>query len=580
MIINYEACGNTFIFNPNLEHDITQSEMNSLIKKAHEAKDKTCLDYIRTVELIECQDMNYRMTIVSLFVLFSRPSFSVEYNRLVNESYDLIKSYKKAFYNILDFDAEVKKFIGNIDLKNARAVMEDIFEKIQSSIEIMLLNEQIRNLKKDYILVVKELKTYYFENLPLNCRGIIIRKGDENLRNLLAFEYLMPIVKSSQVILENTYVAISHLNNELIIEPSIEKISLVKKIQDDVLYKIIDQPSYSNSPIKMFAPLSNTRHIDIITSNDWFYGYGPIKSEFLFMTKNYIPSQKEQVEYYLKFFSKMKGKEIIVSVPNFGPLKQNSLTKDAFTDLITLEKYERLYTINMESIAEASLIAGTPVKVIVPMIRIKEEVIFWTELIQDAFEIAGAEKPEVGIYFETESAYEFYEDYKDLDFAIIGLNDLIEEITDDYTRYDELTKEEFLDVFWPHLRDLHQYLRTYMLQVRHMVSGNLLKNPNIFRKLLASGFREFCIPAQFIRCCESSIDRYTRTRGTFIGVAAQRLERKMMIKQQEEQMSDLERLMRKVEKLKRKRQRQKENRQRFLNKQKLKKSTIIDNINQ
>lgn len=563
MFKNNIACGHAINFNRLLDHNITQEEMDFLIKKAHEARDKTNLDYLKPVELIECRDMDYRMAIVSLFVLFSRPVFPKEYNRLVKESYDLISSYRKAFYNTFDLEFEVKRFTGKMDIAIARVVMEDILDKIQSSIEIMLLNERISKIKKDYILIVDDLKTYYFDNLPHKCKGLIARNGNNDLRNLLAFEYLVPIVMSQKAISDNTRISLDHYKNEVIIKPTLEQIASIKQAQSNLLFKMNESPIYNNIPIKLYTPISNTRHIDIITSDEWFSGYGPIKSEFLFMTKNYIPPQKEQVEYYLQFFKKMKGKEIIVSIPNFGPLKQNSLTKDAFTDLITLNQYERLYTINMESIAEASLIAGTPVKVVVPMIRLKEEVKLWKELIQDAFEIAGAEKPEVGIYIETESAYEYYEDYKGMDFAIIGLNDLVEEITDDYSRFDELTKDEFLEIFWPHIRDLHQYLRTYLLQVPHIVSGNILKNPNILNKFLAAGFKEFCIPAQFIKDCESSIDLYTKTRGTFKGVAAQRIEKREALNLQGEA---LERaiLMKKVEKLKRKKQKEKQRKENLL----------------
>jgi len=577
MTNNFEACGHIVNFNTILDHNSTIEDLNRLIDKAHEAKNITCLDYLRTVELIECQGMNYRIAIVSLFVLFSRPIFPIEYRRLVNESRDLIKSYKNAFLNIFDLDTEVERFTGKIEKEIAHIVMNDILEKIQSSIEIMLFSERISKITKDFVLCVQNLKPYYFDKLPLNCQGVIAKECKEPLRNLFASEYAIPIIKTGKEFKDDTYVAISHHDNEIIVDPSNDEIISVVQAKESMIYKIGDKPSYNDSPIKLFAPISNTRYLDIIAFDEWYHGCGPIKSEFLFMTKNYIPSQKDQIEYYVNIFSKMIGKEIIVSIPNFGPFKENSLTKDAFTDLITLNKYERLYTINMEAIAEASVIVGTPVKVIVPMIRLNNEVKYWKELIQDAFEIVGAEKPEVGIFIETESTYEFYEDYKGMDFAIIGLNDLIEEISDDYDRYSELSKEEFLEVFWPDIRDLHQHLRSYRLQVRHMVSGNLLKNPQIFNKFLVAGFKEFCMPIHLVKCCEDSITKYTNTRGSFVGVAAQRIEDKKTLKQRQEQR-ERKKLMKKVERFKEKKRKAKERKENAI-KNKAEKNTKLSDEN-
>ncbi|TNF09819.1 MAG: hypothetical protein EP317_00230 [Bacillota bacterium] len=496
------------------------------------------------------KDVRFTYFLLEFFSLFITDEFDNEYERLViTERQSLISSYAEAFYNVYDIKTCTKKFIFRLEQKEIEKTVNEVLTRIMFDIELMIFNERLKDVEHDYVLRADVLQNWFFHKLPVNCKGIIVNHYEEEEKLIFSDEFNIPIVMSSDNFRDNSLVLLDGYKEKIYCSPTKDKITSVFEKLKKYTYQIGDIPKYKGTNIKLYAPLVDARQIDKIVFDDWYYGIGPIKSEFLFAVKNEIPSRTEQIHFYYSLFKKAKNKEIIVCIPDFTPYKKSANMEDEYTDIDTLFKHNDLFLNNLYAMADASRMANKRIKVVVPMLRISQEFKVWKETITLAFEVCEAIVPEIGILFETESSFEFFEDYSQMDFAIIGLNNLIEELSDDHDRHSDISKAELMDLLWPHIKDLHQYLRSYKINVRQIVTGNCLINPAILKKFIASGFTEFAISVDFVRLIEDTLEEHMQTRGKFVGVAQERENYKKEAEKRQYQ-SELKQLLEKVEKLK------------------------------
>lgn len=113
-----------------------------------------------------------------------------------------------------------------------------------------------------------------------------------------------------------------------------------------------------------------------------------------------------------------------------------------------------------------------------------------------------------------------------MDFNIIGLNDLIEEVSFDFNRYDELEWLDFEHELFTYIQQSHQHMRRTGIRLPHLISGNMIRNERLFQKLINMGFTQFIIPLSQIRLAEKLVSNHEATRGRYIGVAQKRREAK------------------------------------------------------
>jgi phosphoenolpyruvate-protein kinase (PTS system EI component) len=296
-----------------------------------------------------------------------------------------------------------------------------------------------------------------------------------------------------------------------------------------------EQPSYGASNINVYVPLVDTRLIEKASYGDWYNGVAPFKTEYMYVTKGAAPTLKEQEEVFIQLLEAFHEKDVYIRIPDFRPNRPTPFLKNIFTDPDAYDRFFQVYNVNLLALASAVKITQKEVNICIPMIRMSSEVSFWRDVVEAAFDMYDLPYPKLGIMIETESAFEYYEDYDDMDFVMIGLNDLIEELTDDLDRFSELSKDEMMDILWPHMRDLHQHLRSYKMQLKHIVAGNCLKNPEIFKKFLKSGFTDFSISISDIKMIEETLKEHNESKGKFIGVAAHRIEKRTLKESQKAQ---------------------------------------------
>ncbi len=151
------------------------------------------------------------------------------------------------------------------------------------------------------------------------------------------------------------------------------------------------------------------------------HGIGLIRTEWLFMGRNYPPDEIEQILYYQGIINSAKGKPVyfrLLDVENDKPLPYvNQKLQGAEFLLnnpeITHTQLKALYTVSINN----------PIGIILPMVKIKAEVdqIWqWFDQIQKSSPSTIAK----GIMVETLEAINSIDQFRNLDFMMLGTNDL------------------------------------------------------------------------------------------------------------------------------------------------------------
>lgn len=421
------------------------------------------------------------------------------------------------FINQEKYKLEISKHINRLSQQLFNRLMIDFYY------------DRTKNLSQSTVLFVDIFKPELFYRINEHIQAIIFRKpfNNKDQLKLLSKEFQIPIVYAPIKLNQCDYVIIDSPKSLLLINPSADEIDFYDTLVQSSRYNIGDVPLYPVSKVEIYAPLVNKNHIPLIMNSHWYQGIAPYKTEYMFLVRGRALTFKEQYEEMKEIFELVKEKPFYLRLPDFRDEKRIDHLEDIYTDMDSYLENVYFFDEHLDAIALAAKDSGIKLNILVPMIRLPEELVFWKNRIESSFANIKLEVPGIGMVVETESAYEYFEDYPFEKFSMVGLNDLIEEISYNYNRFSKIDLKKFEELFIPELKELHQHYRRRHKVTKHIVDGTFLEEPTILKKLLKYGFTNFTIQLDKIKSLENDIASYAASRGRYIGVAEERKRKRM-----------------------------------------------------
>ena len=452
------------------------------------------------------------------------------------EDIDLKKCFKKiknnlytASWSISSEYLAIKKSFDDVKDKYIRERLIDIKQMIMSLIELLQSNEKMNNFNnksiKGKIIVTEEITPKDVIDIYHNKGiGVISSHGSKSshsaiLSKSLSLPMIVKVESSTNVIKNNDQLIIDPENQLIIINPNqferqyfkknqLTKNNLIKSFKKNSSKKAITKDKIE---IDVLSNLELSEEVKLLKDNS--DGIGLFRTEYLYMNRDDLPTEKEQVLAYKKVFKKLNNKPVTIRTLDIGSDKEVSeniqvgqIAKNPALGLRGIR-----YSLSEKNIfktqIKAMLVAAynSNLRILIPMITSLDEIMKAKELINDAKLELNKEKRkyndnfDLGIMIEVPaSAIQASLLSKHVDFMSIGTNDLVQ-----YILATDRIDDEVADLYDPTNPAVLSVIKEVInsckkSKVDVSVCGEMAGEKMYTKLLLGLGLRSFSMHPQVI----------------------------------------------------------------------------------